>query len=106
VLALGRRLDLVRPLGDGPHLEAEVAWAVRDELALDLDDVLSRRLRLTMRRRDRCASVAPRVASLMGAELGWDSARQATEVERFLAGAHREYDVPVGDAVAPGGLRG
>ena len=30
----------------------------------------------------------------MGAELGWDAARQAAEVDAYLAGAHREYDVP------------
>ncbi len=82
VLALGRQLDLVRPLApDSPHLEAEVAWAARHELALGLDDVLSRRLRLSMARRDRCASMAPRVAAILGAELGWDETRQATEVE-------------------------
>jgi glycerol-3-phosphate dehydrogenase len=104
VVALGRQLDLVRPLGGGPHLEAEVAWAARDEWALGLDDVLSRRFRLSMAQRDRGASIAPRVAEILGAELGWDDARQAAEVEAFLAGARREYDVPVGDPVAPGGV--
>jgi glycerol-3-phosphate dehydrogenase len=103
-VALGRQLDLVRPLGGGPQIEAEVAWAVRYELALGLDDVLSRRFRLSMAQRDRGASIAPRVAEILGAELGWDDARQAAEVEAFLAGAHREYDVPVGDPVAPGGV--
>ena len=95
VLRLGQELDLVRPLADDiPHLEAEVAWAVRRELALGLDDVLSRRMRLTMARRDRCASIAPRVAEIMAAELGWDEARTRTEVESFLVAARREYDVP------------
>jgi glycerol-3-phosphate dehydrogenase len=97
VVALGRSADLVRPLGDGPQLEAEVAWAVRDELALGLDDVLSRRLRVTMTRRDRGAGIAQRVAAIMGAALGWDDARQGAEVRAFLSGAHREYDVPEGD---------
>jgi glycerol-3-phosphate dehydrogenase len=95
VVRLGLVEDLLRPLAsDVPHLEAEVAWAVREELALGLDDVLSRRMRLSMARRDRCASVAPRVAEIMGAELGWDAARQAAEVEAFLVAARREYDVP------------
>jgi glycerol-3-phosphate dehydrogenase len=71
-----------------------VAWAVREELALSLDDVLSRRMRLSMARRDRCASLAPRVAAIMGAQLGWDGARQAAEVDAYLAAVHREYDVP------------
>lgn len=95
VVALGQELDLLRPLADDClQLEAEVVWAVRHELALSLDDVLSRRMRLSMARRDRGASMAPRVAALMGAELAWDAARQGSEVETYLASAHREYDVP------------
>jgi glycerol-3-phosphate dehydrogenase len=95
VVRLGRELGLLAPLAeDVPFLEAEVAWAVRAELALGLDDVLSRRMRLSMARRDRAASLAPRVAAIMGAELGWDGRRQAEEVAGYLATARREYDVP------------
>jgi glycerol-3-phosphate dehydrogenase len=104
VLALGGELDLLRPLADDiPQLEAEVAWAVREELALGLDDVLSRRMRLSMARRDRCASIAPRVAAIMAAELGWDEARQAAEADAYLATAHIEYDVPSVEPGAAGG---
>jgi glycerol-3-phosphate dehydrogenase len=104
VVALGRELDLLRPLADDtPHLEAEVAWAVRHELALGLDDVLSRRMRLSMARRDRCAGIAPRVAAIMAAELGWDAARQAAEVDAYLATARREYDVPLPEPAAVNG---
>jgi glycerol-3-phosphate dehydrogenase len=95
VVALGRETDLLRPLADDrTELEVEVAWAVEQELALDLDDILSRRLRLSMSRRDRGASIAARAAAIAGAGLGWDETRQAAEVERYLARAHREYDVP------------
>jgi len=95
VLRLGQELDLLRPLADDtPELEAEVAWAVRQELALGLDDVLTRRMRLSMARRDRGASLAPRVAEIMAAELDWDPDRQAAEVQAFLTSAHREFDVP------------
>jgi glycerol-3-phosphate dehydrogenase len=95
VVALGRKLDLLRPLGpDIAHLEAEVAWAVREESALAVDDFLARRTRLAQDLPDRGAAVAPRVASLMGAELGWSPAEQAAAVGAFLATAHREYDVP------------
>jgi len=38
--------------------------------------------------------MAPRVAELMAAELGWDQPRQAAEVEHFLTTARREYGVP------------
>ncbi|MFO7533701.1 MAG: glycerol-3-phosphate dehydrogenase/oxidase [Candidatus Limnocylindrales bacterium] len=97
VVRLGEERDLLRPLApDTLELEAEVAWAVTEELALSLDDVLSRRMRLSMARRDRAAGVAPRAAEIMAGLLGWDAGRRAAEVETFLASAHREYDVPTG----------
>ncbi len=84
-------------LGPGTHqLEAEVSWAARQELALSLDDVLSRRMRLSTSLPDRGASIAPRVAAILGGELGWDEDRQRAEVESYLATARREYDVPGG----------
>jgi len=95
VVKLGREQDLLCPLADDrTELEAEVAWAVEQELALGLDDVLSRRMRLSMSRRDRGASLAPRVAQIMGDRLGWDAARQSAEVDDYLTNARREYDVP------------
>ena len=95
VLALGRELDLVRPLGEGiDQLEAEVAWAARRELAGSLDDVLARRTRLVQVLPDRGESIAPRVAELLGAELEWDAARRQSEVAAYLETARREYGVP------------
>ncbi len=95
VVELGRRRDLLRPLVPGrPFLEAEVAWAAQREMALSLDDVLARRFRLAMELRDRGASVASRVADLLGDELGWDAARRAREVETYLTGARAEYGIP------------
>jgi glycerol-3-phosphate dehydrogenase len=95
VVFLGHELDLLRPLdGSTLHLEAEVAWAIRGEAALDLDDILSRRLRLATTRRDRCASILPRVAAIAAAELGWDAAERDRRMDTFLEGAKREYGVP------------
>lgn len=95
VLALGAELGLIRPLIAGrPFLEAEVAWAARHELAMSLDDVLSRRLRVAMELPDRGASIAPRAAAILGTELGWDADRQARECALYLAGAEREFGVP------------
>ena len=65
-----------------PFLEAEVAWAVRHELALSVDDVLSRRLRLSPEMPDRGASVAPRVAAIMARELGWTDGAREREARR------------------------
>ncbi len=95
VVALGDRLGLLRPLGpEIDHLEAEVAWAAREELALGLADVLVRRTRLAQELPDRGAAIAPRVAQILGSELGWSGRRRQAEVTSFLARAHRDFDVP------------
>jgi glycerol-3-phosphate dehydrogenase len=94
VLALGRECGLLGRLVDGEdHLEVEILWAARHELALGVDDVLARRMRLVQELPDRGASVAPRVAAILGGELGWDEARQTSEVAKFLDGARREFSV-------------
>jgi glycerol-3-phosphate dehydrogenase len=95
VVALGRELGLLGRLVDGEdHLEVEVAWAARHELALSIDDVLARRMRLAHELPDRGASIAPRVATILGGELGWDEPRTASEVAAYLEGARREFAVP------------
>jgi glycerol-3-phosphate dehydrogenase len=95
VLAMGRSADLMRPLVDGQRLiEAEIAWAVEAERAIDLDDLLARRTRLAPLLSDRGAAIAPRVAAIAGERLGWDGSRQRAEVERYLAGARHEFGVP------------
>lgn len=95
VVALGRERGLLKRLApDVEHIEAEVAWAARHELALSLDDILARRTRLAQERPDRGASLAPRAAEILGGELGWTGERQAREVTAFLAAARREFDVP------------
>ena len=94
VVAVGGELDLLRPLVAGrPILEAEVAWAARHELALSLDDVLARRTRLAQELPDRGASIAARVAAILGAELGWSETRQTAEIEAYLVSASREFSV-------------
>jgi glycerol-3-phosphate dehydrogenase len=95
VAALGERLGLLRPLGpEIDHLEAEVVWAAREELALGLADVLVRRTRLAQELPDRGAAIAPRVAEILGAELGWTKRRRNDEVGTYLTRAHRDFDVP------------
>ena len=95
VALLGGQLDLLHPLGPGiNHLEVEVVRAVRDESALSLDDVLSRRMRLAQELPDRGASIAPHVADLMAGELGWSVSDRATMIHDYLATAHREFDAP------------
>jgi glycerol-3-phosphate dehydrogenase len=99
VVAVGASLGLDRRLApEIDALEAEVAWAVREELAMSVDDVLARRTRLAQELPDRGEEIAPRVAAIMAASLGWSAERQADEVAMYLAGARREYGIP---AMAP-----
>ena len=63
--------------GSGGYLGAEVVYACTHEGAVRLDDVLSRRTRITIETRDRGAAAAPHAAALMAPELGWDAARTA-----------------------------
>jgi glycerol-3-phosphate dehydrogenase len=95
IAALGGELDLLRPLVPGrPFLEAEVAWAVRHELALSVDDVLSRRLRLSPELGEHREAVASRVAGIMSRELGWRPIDCERERDAYLVSAAREYGVP------------
>ncbi len=95
VVTLGRRLDLLRGLPAIPaYLEVEVIWAVRQEAAVSLDDVLARRMRVAQETADHGAPAALRVAELLGGELDWSAAEQARAVRDFIAGAAHEYGLP------------
>ncbi len=95
LLALGAQRGLLGRLHpDTNHLEVEVAWAVEHELALSLDDILARRLRLAMETRDHGSSVAARVAGIVGPTLGWDEARCAAEVRAYTTSSAVEYAIP------------
>jgi glycerol-3-phosphate dehydrogenase len=48
-----------------PHIEAEVIYAARHEMAATVEDVLSRRTRIALLTRDNGAACAGRVAELM-----------------------------------------
>jgi glycerol-3-phosphate dehydrogenase len=77
---LGERLH-----AELPYIAAEVVWAVREEMALTLDDALARRTRALLLNARAAIAIAPRVAALMAAELGRDAAWQAGQVAEFTA---------------------
>jgi glycerol-3-phosphate dehydrogenase len=87
VLALGRENPaLGRPLTGAPdYLTAEVVHAVTAEGALHLDDVLTRRTRVSVETAHRGVESAPEVAALMAGPLRWDEERTAREVEHYEA---------------------
>jgi len=76
--------SLGRPLVDGlPYLRAEAVHAVTHEMALGLDDVLSRRTRALLFDRAGTRRAARSVAELIAPYLGWDVSRVDTEVAAF-----------------------
>ena len=68
---------------DYPYTEAEVVWAVRHEMALQIEDILARRSRLLVINAHAAITVAPRVAALMAKELGNDQQWEQQQVEAF-----------------------
>jgi glycerol-3-phosphate dehydrogenase len=67
-----------------PYLEREVEYACRNEMSSTLADMLTLRTRLAYLDSDAAATVAPRVADLMGKTLGWSKMRKKEELERAL----------------------
>jgi glycerol-3-phosphate dehydrogenase len=88
VLAVAEgRPELLEPLVPGLHyLAAEAVYAVREEMACSLADVLDRRTRSSLRDARAAAAAAPRVADMIGPELGWSPDRMTAEAEAY-AGA-------------------
>ena len=76
--ALGERLD-----PDAPYLKAEIVWAAQSEGALHLDDLLTRRTRLSIEVKDRGLAAAEEAARLVAPVLGWDEATIAREIEHY-----------------------
>ncbi len=77
---------LAQPLIDQlPYSRAEVVYAVREEMARTVDDVLSRRTRARLLARDASAAAAGDVAELMAKELGWSADEQARQVAQYRA---------------------
>ena len=68
-----------------PYLRAQVLWAVREEMALTLEDVLSRRTRCLLLDARAAIEAAPETATLMARELGKDEAWVRHQVGEFQA---------------------
>ncbi|MCO8272674.1 glycerol-3-phosphate dehydrogenase/oxidase [Actinoplanes sp. TRM 88003] len=77
---------LAAPLAGAPeYLAAEVAYAALAEGALHLDDVLTRRLRISIETAHRGSESVAHAATVMGAALGWDEAVREREIEHYTA---------------------
>ena len=66
-----------------PYTKAEVFWAVKKEMALTVEDVLARRIRLLFLDAEAAIQAAPLVAEIMASLLGKDSVWVKEQVSAF-----------------------
>lgn len=64
-------------------MAAEVVWAVKNEMAIRIEDVLARRLRCQLLDAKESLRMAPRVAAIMARELGRSQAWQKEQVYQY-----------------------
>ncbi|KAA1418122.1 glycerol-3-phosphate dehydrogenase/oxidase [Mumia zhuanghuii] len=84
---------LGEPLGGADdYLRAEIVYAVTHEGARHLDDVLTRRTRISIETFDRGTASCEEVAELMAAPLGWRREQVEREVEHYRARVDAERE--------------
>ncbi len=67
-----------------PYTKAEVRWAVRNEMARTVEDVVARRLRLLFLDVEAAVEAAPVVAEIIAEELGYDEKRIKGQLHEFF----------------------
>jgi len=87
-VALRKLIDDDMELGEKlhdrlPYLKASVVWAVRSEMAMTVEDVLSRRTRAILLDAKASVEIAPVVAKLMAKEAGYSKSWQKEQVEQY-----------------------
>lgn len=79
-----KRPELAGPIHpDLPYNSAEVVWAVREEMARTVEDILARRTRALILDAATSIEAAPKVAALMAAELGYDEEWEKKQVKEY-----------------------
>ncbi len=73
-----------------PYLTAEAVFAVREEMARTVDDVLSRRTRARILDRQASVDAAPAVADLLAAELGWSADQRDAALAAYRTSARAD----------------
>ena len=66
-----------------PYLRAELRWAVEEELALSVDDVLRRRVRVALRHAAAGGAIAKDVGAILAGALGWDARTTNASVQEY-----------------------
>ncbi|UYQ93657.1 glycerol-3-phosphate dehydrogenase/oxidase [Chitinophaga horti] len=64
-------------------IKAQVIWAARNEMARTVEDVLARRIRALFLDAREAVRIAPQVAAMLAAELGYDQQWEAQQLREF-----------------------
>ncbi|KRB73948.1 glycerol-3-phosphate dehydrogenase [Nocardioides sp. Root190] len=85
--------ELGEPLpGAEDYLQVEAVYAVTHEGARHLDDILTRRMRISFETFDRGVAAAPHVAELVRGYLRWDTDQQDRELQHYLKRVEAERE--------------
>jgi glycerol-3-phosphate dehydrogenase len=95
-----RILDLIREdrslvspiIKGGPHIQAEIVYCVREEMAVCIEDILSRRLGLQFYDWRLAAQAAPIVGETLAKELGWSPTQMRLEVSGYIDRINRSLE--------------
>jgi glycerol-3-phosphate dehydrogenase len=101
-------MSLRAPLeGADEYLLAEIRYAVTHEGALHLDDILTRRTRISIEVPDRGLRAAESMVAVVASLLGWDEASAAAEVQAYRdrVRAERESQTHAEDLAADAARR-
>ncbi|MFE1592928.1 glycerol-3-phosphate dehydrogenase/oxidase [Nocardia sp. NPDC058705] len=83
--------SLARPIEGAPnYIAAEVVYAATSEGVLHLDDLLTRRTRISIEVPDRGLTAAQDIGRLVAGPLGWDNDRVDDEVNAYFDRVHAE----------------
>ncbi|HET7100828.1 MAG TPA: glycerol-3-phosphate dehydrogenase/oxidase, partial [Terriglobia bacterium] len=86
-----RKLAELLP-GSAECLGAEVAFAIENEMALEMDDFLLRRSGLNWYAAYALREAVPRVAEIFAGRLGWNAERREAAIREFQAAGHFSFD--------------
>jgi len=87
VLEIARDVpSLAEPIVDGSvALRAEVAYCARNEMAVTIEDILSRRLGIQVYSWRDAIRAAPAVASILRAELDWSAETERRAIDQYVS---------------------
>jgi glycerol-3-phosphate dehydrogenase len=80
LLLRGAKLTDLAPMNVSGDVPAQVAFSIREEMALTLEDLVMRRTAIGQFGKP-APELLARLAAMMGAELGWSPARQQSEID-------------------------